>query len=67
MNNKMVDNNKMKVKKEKVLLTPKDIKPSSPKSAVLSVMPPGVERLEDRRIILFAATLAFFCIAQNLF
>ena len=53
----MATNNKMKIKKEKVLLRPEDITPSSPKFEVLSVMNPGVNRLEDGRIILYVRVI----------
>ena len=53
----MPNADKLKVKKEKVLIKPKDIKPTSPKFEVLSVMNPGVERLEDGRIILYVRVI----------
>ncbi len=47
----------MEIKKEKVLLKPEDIKPTSSKFEVLSVMNPGVCRLENGNIILYVRVI----------
>lgn len=57
MQKKKTQKKKMKVKEEKVLLTPKDIKPSSDKFEIFSVMNPGVARLKNGDIILYVRVI----------
>ncbi len=47
----------MKIKKEKLLIQPKDIKPSSAKFEVLSVMNPGATRLPNENILLYVRVI----------
>jgi beta-1,2-mannobiose phosphorylase / 1,2-beta-oligomannan phosphorylase len=47
----------VKIEKEKILLTPKSIKPSSNKFEVLGVLNPGAARLKDGRIILYVRVI----------
>lgn len=47
----------MKVKNEKILLRPEDIKPTSSKFEVLSVMNPGVNRLGTGEVILYVRVI----------
>jgi beta-1,2-mannobiose phosphorylase / 1,2-beta-oligomannan phosphorylase len=47
----------MKVKNEKILVRPSDIKPSSEKFEILSVMNPGVNRLKNGDVILYVRVI----------
>ena len=47
----------IKVKKEAILLSPKDIKPSSSKFKVLGVLNPGAVRLPDGKIIAYVRVI----------
>lgn len=47
----------LRIKKEKLLLKPEDIKPSSKKFEVLGVLNPGATRLKDGRILLYVRVI----------
>jgi len=48
---------KLKIKAEKVLIKPEDIKPSSRKFEVLGVLNPGVVRINNKKIIMYVRVL----------
>lgn len=47
----------IKIKKEDVLLSPSDIKPSSPKFEVLGALNPGAVRMPDGRIMMYVRVI----------
>ncbi len=47
----------VKIRKERILLKPEDIKPSSKKFEVLGVLNPGAVRLKDGRILLYVRVI----------
>jgi beta-1,2-mannobiose phosphorylase / 1,2-beta-oligomannan phosphorylase len=47
----------MKIRGEKVLITPEDIKPSSNKFEVLGVLNPGVVRINNKKIVMYVRVI----------